>query len=95
MHSIITRIVGFHEPVPNRLHKDLLKYPCDERPRGLVANVLYCKIVVNEFEFQSCYYVHFQINTLGEGKNFPYLPSNGFMGAYKSVFRLLGHKLNG
>ena len=36
-------------------------------PRGALANALDCDIVVSEFELQSCYYVHFQINTLGKG----------------------------
>ena len=34
-------------------------------PRGVVGNVLDCDIVVNEFEFQACYCVHIQTNTLG------------------------------
>ena len=38
-----------------------------ESNRGLVANVLDCDIVVNEFELQSCCYVHFLTNTLGKG----------------------------
>ena len=36
-----------------------------ENPRGVVANVLSCNIVVSAFEFQSRYYIHFQTNTLG------------------------------
>ena len=28
----------------------------------VAANVMDCDIVVSEFEFQSCYYVHFYIN---------------------------------
>ena len=32
-------------------------------PRCKVANVLVCVIVVNEFELQSKYYVHFRTNT--------------------------------
>ena len=31
-------------------------------PRGVVANVLYCDIVVSEFELQLCYYIHFRTN---------------------------------
>ena len=34
-----------------------------------------CGIVINEFEFQSHYYVHFQVNTLGKGMNPLILPS--------------------
>ena len=32
-----------------------------------VANVLYCDIVVSEFELQSRYYVHFRTNTHEKG----------------------------
>ena len=35
--------------------------------RGKVAKVLQCDIVVNEFNLQSRYYVHFKDNTLGKG----------------------------
>ena len=37
--------------------------------RGIVANVLDCGLEVNEFEFQSRYYVHFRTNNLGKGMN--------------------------
>ena len=36
---------------------------------GVVANELDCDIVVNEFELQSLYYVHFRTNTLRKGMN--------------------------
>ena len=36
-------------------------------PRGVVANVLDCEIVVSKFERQSHYYVHFRTYTHGEG----------------------------
>ena len=39
-------------------------------PRGLVANVLDCNIVGNDFEFLSRYYVHFWAHTFREGRNF-------------------------
>ena len=35
----------------------------------MMVNVWYCSFKVSEFEFQSCYYVHFQINTLGKRIN--------------------------
>ena len=38
-------------------------------PRGVVANVLDCNIVINEFELQSCYYIDFRTNTLGKDIN--------------------------
>ena len=43
--------------------------------RDAMANVLDCESVANEFEFQSCFYIHFRINTLGKGMNSPILPS--------------------
>ena len=38
-----------------------------ESPRDVAANVLYCNIVVSDFELQSSYYVHFWINTFRKG----------------------------
>ena len=43
--------------------------PMSASLRGVVANVLDCDIIVSEFEIQSRYYVHFQINTLRKGMN--------------------------
>ena len=40
-----------------------------ESRRDVVANLQDCDIVVNEFELQSRYYVHFRTNTLGKGMN--------------------------
>ena len=40
----------------------------------LVVNVLNCNIAVSEFEFQSCYYVHFRTNTLKESYELSYPP---------------------
>ena len=40
---------------------------------GVVANVLNCDIIVNKFKLQSCYYIHFQTNTLRKGMN-PLIP---------------------
>ena len=42
-------------------------------PHNVVANMLDCDIVVSEFKLQSCYYIHFQTNTLGKGMN-PLIP---------------------
>ena len=39
-------------------------------PRGVVANVLQCDIVVSEYELQSRYYVHFYANIFGKGMFF-------------------------
>ena len=36
-------------------------------PRGVVANVLDCDIVVKDFEPSQCYYVHFRKKFLGKG----------------------------
>ena len=39
-------------------------------PRGVVAYVVDCNIVVNEFEFHSCYYFNFRINTFSVAKKY-------------------------
>ena len=44
-------------------------------PHDVVANMLDCDIIVNKFKLHSCYYVHFQANTLGKGMNILILPS--------------------
>ena len=46
-------------------------------PRGVMVKVMDGGIVVNEFELQSCYYVHFRANTLGKGMNPLILPAMG------------------
>ena len=38
-------------------------------PRGVMVKAMDCGIVVSEFILQSCYYVHFQANTLWKGMN--------------------------
>ena len=38
---------------------------------GVMVKALDSRIVVREFELQSCYYAHFQINTLGKGMTPP------------------------
>ena len=48
-----------------------------ENPRGIRVKVLDCDIVVYEFELQSCYYFHFQTNSLGKGINLLILPETG------------------
>ena len=45
--------------------------------RGVRVNAVDFGIVVNEFELQSCYYVHFQENNLGKGINSLILPAMG------------------
>ena len=42
-------------------------------PRGVMIKTLDCEIVVIKSELQSCYYVHFRINTLRKGMN-PLMP---------------------
>ena len=44
-------------------------------PPGVMVKVMDCGIVVSEFIFHSCYYVHFWVNTLGKGMTPPYPPS--------------------
>ena len=46
-------------------------------PHGAVANVPDCNIFVSEFELQSRCYVHFWINTPGEGMNSHIPPAMG------------------
>ena len=50
---------------------------CAGCPRGVMAKVMDCGIVVREFVLQSCYYVHFRANTLGKGMNPLILPAMG------------------
>ena len=46
-------------------------------PRGIMVKAMACGIVVIEFVLQSCYYVRFRTNTLGEGINPLILPGMG------------------
>ena len=46
-------------------------------PHSLMVKWMDCGIVVSEFVLQSCYYVHFQANTIGKGMNPLILPSMG------------------
>ena len=46
-------------------------------PPAVMVKTMDCKIVVSEFVFQSRYYVHFRINTLGKGMNPLILPAMG------------------
>ena len=39
------------------------------RPLGVIAKVQDSGLVVSEFEFQSRYYIHFRIKTLGKDMN--------------------------
>ena len=44
---------------------------------GVMIKVMNCGIVVSEFEIQSCYYVHYRTNTLGNGRKPLILPAMG------------------
>ena len=46
-------------------------------PHGVMVKAMNCGIVVSEFVLQSCYYIHFQTNTLGKGMNPLILPAMG------------------
>ena len=46
-------------------------------PCGVMVKAMDCRNVVNEFVFQSRYYVHFWANTLGKGMNPLILPAMG------------------
>ena len=44
---------------------------------GVGVKAIDCGTVVNKFKLQSHYYIHFQTNTLGKGKNPLILPAMG------------------
>ena len=44
-------------------------------PRGVLVKPLDYRIVLSDFELQSCYYMHFRTNTLGKGIDTLVLPS--------------------
>ena len=46
-------------------------------PHGVMVKALNCGIVVWNFKFKLCYYVHFRTNTLDKGMNPLILPSMG------------------
>ena len=46
-------------------------------PCGVMVKVVDCGIVIHEFILQSCYYIHFQANTLEKGMNPLILPAMG------------------
>ena len=60
----------------------------ERSPHGIVTNMLDWDIIVNKFELQSQYYIHFQIITLGKGMNSLILPSSGLSSI--TTFPLLG-----
>ena len=54
-------------------------------PCGIIVKVLDCSLKVSEFKLQSCYYIHFQTNTLRKSLNSPLPSSNGL----KSIIAVL------
>ena len=46
-------------------------------PHGVRVKAMDCGIIVSELVLQSCYYIHFQANTLGKGMNSLILPVMG------------------
>ena len=54
-----------------------------------MANVLNCNIVVSELRLYSCYYIHFQINTLGETHELSYPFSYGLNSTTSSTWMAL------
>ena len=46
-------------------------------PRAVIFKALDCGIIECKFELQSCYYVHFQTNSIGKGMNLLILPGMG------------------
>ena len=53
--------------------KDTQNTSIKRKSPGIVANMLHCDIIVNEFKLQLCYYILFQRNILGKGMN-PLIP---------------------
>ena len=58
----------------NPFWKDAMRSPC-----GVMAKVLDCSRKVSEFEFWSCYYVHFRTNNLVKNMNPLVLPAMGLI----------------
>ena len=56
-------------------HMHTYMYVYEGNPFSVVANKQDCDIIVSEFELQSFYYVHSQINTFGKGMNLLTLPA--------------------
>ena len=69
-----------HEKNPNKI------VGC---PRGVMVKAMDCGIVVREFVLQSCYYIHFQANTLGKGMNPTYPPNYGLNSSTTVLLREL------
>ena len=57
-----------------RKKKQTVKWGC---PHSVMVKVTGCRIIVSEFELQSCHYIHFRTNTLGKGMNLLILPAMG------------------
>ena len=55
----------------------LSSYLLQACPRGVVGKVMDCRLVINDFELQSRYYVHFHTNTVGKGMKPFILPAIG------------------
>ena len=45
----------------------IIRQDSEELGRVAMANMLHCNIGGDEFKTKSCYYLHFQTNTLGKG----------------------------
>ena len=58
-------------------HAHTRTYTLGKGPRGEMVKAMDCGIVVNEFELQSRYYVHFRTNTLWKVMNPLILPAMG------------------
>ena len=67
---------GYHQYIHAYIQIHIYFLLFDESPCNVVANVLDCDIVINKFELQSRYYVHFRINTLRKGTNPIISPAN-------------------
>ena len=70
---IVTSIYeGTVRIIENQIGNPSSKAGC---PNRVVVKTMDCRIIVREFEFQLCYYIHFWTNTLGKGMNPLILPA--------------------
>ena len=53
----------------------------DGKSCGVMAQVLDYGLEINEIEFHSCYYVHFQVNDFGKAMDSLMSPAMGWIGS--------------
>ena len=72
-HLVTTIGYAFLPAINKSIHAELKS----EHVCGVMVKVMDSGIVVSELKLQSCYYIHFQTNTLGKGMNPFILPAMG------------------